>query len=235
MKKLQNDRKKREEKKIREEDAKRYAEETARRNAELREAKKLGIRYPVSITIKCECCGEDFTTAQNCYTQERAQNYEKWVRENVSICPQCCFKLRRTHAFLADDMYRLPRITVGTPEQIAVAEKRRWDLAFEHVARLESVGTRAIANELKSLICRSTRELCEDGIHFRLASAEFDNRRNIAIATLFTSRFGFDAYPFVSFFLSDADEILKCLSGQIIDFSKVVPELQEVYLEPRYK
>ena len=50
----------------------------------------------VKITLVCEECGQEFTHIHNCYNRDAADSYEEWTKENITVCPECYKKAKRT-------------------------------------------------------------------------------------------------------------------------------------------
>lgn len=87
----------------------------------------------VRMTCKCENCGKEFEHIHMCRNTKDAEDYEKWAKENIAICPECYAEQKRMEkenkrkAYMAEieDEHKIPEITGVSEKQIAYAERLR--------------------------------------------------------------------------------------------------------------
>ena len=87
----------------------------------------------VRMTCKCENCGKEFEHIHMCRNTKDAEDYEKWAKENITICPECYADQKRMEkenkreAYMAEieEEHKLPEITGVSDKQIAYAESLR--------------------------------------------------------------------------------------------------------------
>ena len=87
----------------------------------------------VRMTCKCENCGKEFEHIHMCRNTKDAVDYEKWAKENITICPECYAEQKRMEkenkrkAYMEEieEGHKLPEITGVSEKQIAYAERLR--------------------------------------------------------------------------------------------------------------
>lgn len=92
-----------------------------------------------SVDLVCSNCGKPFTHSRILRNTTAASSYEKWAKENVTLCRDCNRDAKAVHRqAVVDDIlkeyaFELPEISGASDKQIAFAQTLRYSYLYNHL------------------------------------------------------------------------------------------------------
>ena len=96
----------------------------------------------ISINLKCEECGCEFTHTKS--VRGNRESYKYWALNHITQCPRCFAKAKKkerlawTIQYLSDNGIELQNLS-GTPKQIKYAEKLREEFIGKYYLEIVDV------------------------------------------------------------------------------------------------
>lgn len=189
------------------------------------------------ITIKCAECGKDYEIRKKCFNRTEANNYEAWAADHITLCKTCNMERKRTIELeeVSEFVNSLPKIVGKSEKQITYAKNLRDNLIMKLKNSLKEVSVDYFRKKFITLVSIPDHKLIEysdllpkyllpEGVEVTDKNLH-EYKNDIRKCVLEKSRTAVTLEMF-SFILSDAGQIIDCISNYKLNFEKAIKDVQ---------